>query len=378
MLRKGSEVSARNYEKTRKNNTRGQTVFFFSSHLSEAHVKLGGGWRSIASLESASEAELKTLLFTGKGNDQVNAELEAELPVYFRRPWPGPSCFAFIRENFVHLKYIVRAFCKGATCVGLQVGFSNTQKSGQLLKKSREGANFSPRLFEVNSTTNSLKYFVKLTDTTPKECIDLERCNMTFVDSKAFGVPPHTLLLQFVQGNATRHIFIRSEDNREIINWYNTMRLCKYQRLQLHLSGTGQELPPLDEILSHLTFDLERCGWLQKGGPDSSYFFKRRWLILSKRCLSYSCDPLSAFAKGEVFIGSAEEGFWVEAKAPETWKKLPTEFPLTVGTPERAFVFCATTLEERDRWFEALLAITKRPVTLLDRKEAAHIISKIK
>lgn len=340
--------------------------------LLEAHVKLGGGWRSLASLQSSSEAELKTLLFVDKGNRQVNEELEAELPVFYRRPWPGSTCPAFLREVFVHYKYIARAFCKGAAAHGLQVAFSNNTKSGQLLKKLRDSSTFSPRLFEINSTTNTLKYFVKLTDTEPKESIDVERCNMTFVNSQDFEVPPHTALIQFVQDHSTRHIFVRSEDSRDILNWYNTLRLCKYQRLRLHISGSGHDAS-VEEIVSYLTFDLLKVGWLLKSGPDYSYSFKRRWVMLAKRWFSYTSTPQSAFAKGEIFIGSSEDGYSVESKAPDSWKKVPTNFPLTLNTPDRSFVFCAASEEERTEWIDAISTIIQRPVTLLEAKEAASI-----
>ncbi|KAL5112370.1 Protein arginine N-methyltransferase 6 [Taenia crassiceps] len=347
---------------------------FICKECTEIHVKLGGGWRSLASLNSSTEAELKTLLPPGKGNRQVNEELEAELPIFYRRPWPGPTCPAFFREVFVHYKYIARAFSKGAGAKGLQVGFSNSTKSGQLLKKLRDGTQFAPRLFEINSTTNSLKYYIKLTDTEPKECIDVERCNMTFVNCEAFGVPSNTALIQFVQDHSTRHIFVRSEDSREILNWYNTLRLCKYQRLRLHLSGTGQRVP-MDEIASYLTSDLEKIGWLLKSGPDASYTFRRRWVILTKRWLLYTLTPQSAFAKGEIFIGASGDGYSVEGKAPESWKKVPTDYPITLNTPDRSFVFCAASDEERDYWLNAISSIIERPVTLLETKEAAPALT---
>ena len=341
----------------------------------EAHVKLGGSWRSLASLRSSSDAELKTLIVPDKGNRQVNEELEAELPVYYRRPWQGSACPAFLREVFVHYKYIAKVFSKGAAAQGLQVGFSSSAKSGQLLKKLRDSPQFSPRLFEINSTTNTLKYFVKLTDTEPKECIDVERCNMTFVNCEAFGVPPNTALVQFVQDYATRHIFVRSEDCREILNWYNTLRLCKYQRLKVHLSGMGADVP-IEEIVSSLTFDLQKVGWLRKSGPDASYSFRRRWMMLTKRWLLYTSNQQAAFAKGEVFIGGAEDGYSVEGKAPDSWKKLPTEFAFTFTTPTRSFVFCADSNDERDDWVKSIAAVIARPVTLLDAKEAAPVLNR--
>ncbi|VUZ47799.1 unnamed protein product [Hymenolepis diminuta] len=350
---------------------------FICKECTEAHVKLGGGWRSLASLQSSTEAELKTLLFTGKGNRQVNEELEFELPVFYRRPWPGPSCPSFFREVFVHFKYIVRAFSKGAASHGLQVAFTNSIKSGQLLKKLRDSPTFVPRLFEINSTTNTLKYFVKLMDSEPKECIDVERCNMFFVDSQAFKVPPHTALIQFVQDNATRRIFVRTEDGREILNWYNTLRLCKYQRLRLHVSGTGQDISN-EEIVSYLTYDLQKVGWLLKGGPDYSYSFRRRWFMLAKRWLSYTSTPQAAFAKGEIFIGSLDDGYWVEPCAPDSWKKVPTNFPVTLSTPDRNFVFCAASEDEQNEWVGAISEIIRRPVTLLEAKEAASIIHRRK
>lgn len=326
-------------------------------------------------MRSSTETEMKTLLFPDRSNRHVNEELEAELPVFYRRPWAGSTCPAFLRDVFVHYKYIARVFSRGATAKGLQVGFSNSTKSGQLLKKLRDSPQFSPRLFEINSTTNTLKYFVKLTDTEPKECIDVERCNMAFVDCEAFGVPPNTALIQFVQDHATRHLFVRSEDSREILNWYNTLRLCKYQRLRLHLSGTGAEIP-IEDIVSYLTFDIQKVGWLMKGGPDASYSFRRRWVMLTKRWLLYTSNQQSAFAKGEIFIGGAGDGYAVENKAPDSWKKLPTGFPITFITPARSFVFCADSQEERDSWIKAIASVIARPVTFLDTKEAAPVVNR--
>uniref|UniRef100_A0A0X3PJW5 Arf-GAP with dual PH domain-containing protein 1 n=2 Tax=Schistocephalus solidus TaxID=70667 RepID=A0A0X3PJW5_SCHSO len=344
----------------------------------ETHVKLGGGWRSLAFLKSAEQVELAKLLSFDRGNAQVNAELEAELPLFFRRPWPGPTCPDFYREYFVQFKYIEKVFAPGASASGLQADFTNPVKSGMLLKKLRDSSQFSLRLFEINSTTNSLKYFVKTTDTDPKENIDLERCNMTFIDPTQFGLPPHTALVQFLQDNSTRHIFLRSDNSREISNWYNTLRLCKYQRLRLHLSGSGCDASP-EEIVSHLTFDLDKVGWIFKGGPDASYTFRRRWLMLThRRRLLYANDPQAAFSNGEIFIGSEDEGFTVIEKAPDDWKKCPTEFPFTVCTPNRSFVFCANSEADRSAWVALLSTLLKRPVTFLDEKEAASVFSRRK
>ncbi len=93
-------------------------IHWYDWFSTETHVKLGGAWRSKASLgmPGVTSAELKLI-----GNERVNADLEAELPLFYRRPWPGPSCPAFMREAFVQAKYIQRAFCRGASSAGLQV-----------------------------------------------------------------------------------------------------------------------------------------------------------------------------------------------------------------------------------------------------------------
>lgn len=244
-----------------------------------------------------------------------------------------------------------------------------------LLKKLRDSNTFAPRRFEINETTNTVMYFVKFADSEPKASIDLERCNMTFADPSAFNVPAHTMIIQFVQDHSTRHIFVRSEDSRDILNWYNTLRLCKFKRLMLHLSGARDKVL-LPDVIDHLTFDLDLMGWSQKSGPNDTYSFKKRWLILAKRRLLYTNNPLSAFAKGEIFIEGHENGFSVTVGAPTTWKKCPTNFSFTLTTPLRPFVFCVSSDSERENWVNALSAVVNTPVTLLDTKQAASILSK--
>ncbi|CAH8497136.1 unnamed protein product, partial [Heterobilharzia americana] len=269
-----------------------------------SHQALNGNIKRIASdnentLIWSDDCVLRLKKFGG--NKVVNQKLESSLPVYFRRPWPGTSCPTFLRESFVRSKYVHEEFTSEATGRGAQNQFACSFKSGVLLKKLRDSTTFCERFFELSVEGNYLRYYIKPGDSQPKQSLDLERLNFTFVPSKDFGLPPHTALVQFVQNSSTRHMFVRSEDSRTIINWYNAIRLGKYHRLCLGLSGMGVTLSPSD-LSERLTRDLDMVGWLYKTGPKKNDAWRRRWCMILHRHFLYTDHPLSAFAKGELFI----------------------------------------------------------------------------
>ncbi|CAH8843664.1 unnamed protein product [Trichobilharzia szidati] len=308
------------------------------------------------------------------GNKVINQRLEASLPVYFRRPWSGTSCPTFFREAFVKSKYIHEEFTSDAIGRGAQNQFACSFKSGVLLKKLRDSTTFCERFFELSVEGNYLRYYIKPSDSQPKQSLDLERLNFTFIPSKDFGLPPHTALIQFVQDSSTRHMFVRSEDSRTIINWYNAIRLGKYHRLCLGLSGMGVTLSP-SELSARLTRDLDMCGWLSKTGPRKGDAWRRRWCMILHRHFLYTDNPLSAFAKGELFIGSSKEGYSITSSTPDGWNR-HNGHPLTIHTSSRPFVFVADKKEEQEKWIEIIQKIINMPLTLAEHKQAALVATK--
>ncbi|CAH8511283.1 unnamed protein product [Schistosoma bovis] len=308
------------------------------------------------------------------GNKAINQNLEASLPVYFRRPWPGVECPIFLREAFIKSKYIHEEFTSDAIARGAQSQFACSFKSGVLLKKLRDSTTFCERFFELSVEGNYFRYYIKPSDSQPKQSLDLERLNFTFIPSKDYGLPPHTALIQFVQDCSTRHMFIRSEDSRTIINWYNAIRLGKYHRLCLGLSGMGVTLSPA-ELSKRLTRDVDMAGWLSKTGPRKNDAWRRRWCMILNRHFLYTDNPLSPFAKGELFIGSNKEGYSVTNTTPDGWNR-HNGYPLTIHTSARPFVFVADKKEEQEKWLEIIQKIMNMPLTLAEHKQAAMVTKK--
>ncbi|KAF6769606.1 hypothetical protein AHF37_12216 [Paragonimus kellicotti] len=350
---------------------------FICARCASVHETLNEDVRPVNPSKSNSETwnenAVKRLIDLG-GNDAINGRLEAELPHYYRRPWPSVNCPSFLIEVFIKSKYVHEEFSKGAIARNAQCQFACAEKSGILLKKLRDSDNFCERFFELSVERNYLKYFIKPGDSEPKETLPLEKLNMTFIDHYAFDVPPHTALIQFVQEGSTRHLFLRSEDSRTIINWYNAIRLGKYHRICLNYTCMGLSFSA-SEVAATLTRDLDMAGWLSKTGPRKTDAWRRRWCMLSQRHLLYTDKPLSAFAKGELFIGSSGDGFSVTSGTPENWKR-HTGYAFTIHTTVRPFVFVSDSQEEQLKWISAMQEIMNKPLTLDETKRAAYIINK--
>ncbi|CAL8096207.1 unnamed protein product [Calicophoron daubneyi] len=345
---------------------------FLCSRCASAHQKIGGDVRPVL-LKQIKEGiwkeETVNRLKSHGGNAKVNERLEAELPLYYRRPWQGSNCPAFLCEAFIKSKYVHEEFSKGAIERGAQSQFACSVKSGTLLKKLRDSETFCERFFELSVECNYLRYFIKPGDSEPKQTLDLEKLNITFIDPNEFGTPPHTALIQCVVDGSTRHTFVRSEDSRTIINWYNAIRLGKYHRICLSLTSMGIEFSAM-EVAKKLTRDLDLAGWLSKTGPRRGDAWRKRWCVLFQRHMLYTDKPLSAFAKGELFIGSREDGFSVLPGTPENWKRYEG-YAFTIITSVRPFVFVAESKQEQERWIRALEKIIAVPLTLDDSKRAA-------
>lgn len=305
------------------------------------------------------------------GNISVNKIYEAELPTYYHRPWSGSSCPDIIRHTYIASKYFYQEFKVGAIARGVQTPFACSFKSGILLKKLRDSTVFCERFFELSIERNVLRYYVKLDTSKPKESINIEKMNMTFFTQKEFDVPSNTALVQFVQDSATRHMFIRTDDSKSIINWYNVVRLAKYHRFCVNLSGMGIDIYTTS-IYDTLTTSLDFAGWLVKTGPRKTDFSHRRWCMLFNRHFLYTENPLSAFAKGELFIGSNDEGYSISECCSENLN----EFSFTLQTPKRNFTFILETEEEYNNWVSKLNHVIHNPLTPNDHKQAIRVKSK--
>jgi len=68
-----------------------------------------------------------------------------------------------------------------------------------------------------------------------------------------------------------------------------------------------------------------------------------------------------AFALGEIFIGSRDNGYTVREGVPAGVRDF--RFAFTLKTPSRLFYLSAETAEERSSWVESLRAVISSPLS---------------
>ena len=105
--------------------------------------------------------------------------------------------------------------------------------------------------------------------------------------AKMFPVNSHEIII-----DTLRHIFVYHDDPQTVVNWYHAIRCCK-----LHLLQVGFPSEAECELLSHLSQDYIKEGFLHKTGPSPTDVYKRRWCTLGGRKLMYHVEALDAYAK---------------------------------------------------------------------------------
>ncbi|XP_074839985.1 arf-GAP with dual PH domain-containing protein 1-like isoform X6 [Carettochelys insculpta] len=132
------------------------------------------------------------------------------------------------------------------------------------------------------------------------------------------------------------------------------------------------------DIKSRLMQNFLKEGYMEKTGPKgvlSTYnvsssppqqkeAFKKRWFTLAHRRLMYFKDPLDAFAKGEVFVGSREHGYSVkQGLPPGTQGSFSWQYGLTIVTPDREYLFTCETESDQQDWVAAFSQVIEQPMT---------------
>ncbi|CAJ1081260.1 arf-GAP with dual PH domain-containing protein 1 isoform X2 [Xyrichtys novacula] len=113
-------------------------------------------------------------------------------------------------------------------------------------------------------------------------------------------------------------------------------------------------------------------GFMEKTGPKHTEGFKKRWFTMDDRRLMYFKDPLDAYARGEVFIGSKESSYTVLSGLPPSTQGYHWNHGITIITPDRKFLFaCETEAEQRD-WIAAFQRVINRPMRPQEYAVEAH------
>ncbi|XP_074839984.1 arf-GAP with dual PH domain-containing protein 1-like isoform X5 [Carettochelys insculpta] len=250
------------------------------------------------------------------GNAAAKATYEAHIPIYYYQPTHA-DC-QVLREQWIRAKYERKEFTEPER----QLLYSNGLKEGLLWKRGRDNGQFLPRKFLLSERDGCLKYFAK---------------------------------------------------PDEIVDWFNAIRAVQFHYLKVAFPMASDS-----EIKSRLMQNFLKEGYMEKTGPKgvlSTYnvsssppqqkeAFKKRWFTLAHRRLMYFKDPLDAFAKGEVFVGSREHGYSVkQGLPPGTQGSFSWQYGLTIVTPDREYLFTCETESDQQDWVAAFSQVIEQPMT---------------
>ncbi|XP_030401711.1 arf-GAP with dual PH domain-containing protein 1-like [Gopherus evgoodei] len=285
------------------------------------------------------------------GNAVAKATYEAHIPIYYYQPTHA-DC-QVLREQWIRAKYERKEF----TEPGRQLPYSNGLKEGILWKRGRDNGQFLPRKFLLSERDGCLKYFAKPDAKEPKINIKIDTINATFQPVKIKN--PNGLQISYLKDNKTRNIFLYHEDGKEIVDWFNAIRA-----VQVHYLKVAFPVASDNEIKSRLMQKFLKEGYMEKTGPRQREAFRKRWFTLDHRRLMYFKDPLDAFAKGEVFVGSREHGYSVKQGLPAGAQgSFSWQYGLTIVTPDREYLFtCETECDQQD-WIAAFSWVIEQPMT---------------
>lgn len=200
-----------------------------------------------------------------------------------------------------------------------------------------------------------MKYFNKHDAREPKAILKINTVNATFQPTK-IGVN-NGLQITYLKDNSTRNIFIYQEDGKEMVDWFNAIRAARYHYLEVAFPGASKS-----ELLQKLTRNYIKEGYMEKTGPKHTEGFKKRWFTMDDRRLMYFKDPLDAYARGEVFIGSRENSYIVLPGLPPNIQGYHWQFGITIVTPDRKFLCACETEKDQKDWIAAFQTVINRPM----------------
>ncbi|KAJ8366918.1 hypothetical protein AAFF_G00336720 [Aldrovandia affinis] len=309
-------------------------------HRSMPHISL------IKSLQTDSWEASEVQDLCSAGNSAAKAVYEAKVPPFYYRP----SCTdcQILREQWIRARYERNEF----VYIEKQEPYSAGYREGFLWKRGRDNGQFLSRKFILSEREGALKYFNKHDAREPKAIMKIETLNATFEPAKIGH--PFGLQLTCQRGDSTRNIFVYHEDGKEMVDWFNAIRAARFHYLQVAWPGASES-----DLVPKLTRKFIKEGYMEKTGPKRTESFRRRWFTMDGQRLLYFKDPLDAYARGEVFIGS-KSSCSILPGLPSSTQGHRWQHGITVITPGRKFLFaCETASEQRD-WISAFQRVVNR------------------
>uniref|UniRef100_A0A3Q0SP27 ArfGAP with dual PH domains 1 n=1 Tax=Amphilophus citrinellus TaxID=61819 RepID=A0A3Q0SP27_AMPCI len=311
--------------------------------------------KSVQDTWDATEVELMAAM----GNGAAKAKYEQKVPAFYYRP-THTDC-KLLREQWIRAKYERNEF----EFIEKQEPYSAGYREGFLWKRGRDNGQFLSRKFVLSEREGALKYFNKQDARDPKAVMKIETLNATFQPAKIGN--PCGLQITYLKDNSTRNIFVYHNDAKEMVDWFNAIRAARFHYLQVAFPGASDE-----ELVPKLTRNFMKEGFMEKTGPKHTEGFKKRWFTMDDRRLMYFKDPLDAYARGEVFIGSKENSYTVLAGLPPSTQGYHWNHGITIVTPERKFLFACETEAEQQDWIAAFQRVINRPMRPQEYAVEAH------
>ncbi|KAM9313725.1 arf-GAP with dual PH domain-containing protein 1 isoform 2-T2 [Pholidichthys leucotaenia] len=288
------------------------------------------------------------------GNERMKTKYEAAVPVYYYKP-TRKDC-QVLREQWIRAKYERKEFSEP----GRNFTYEEGIRDGMLMKRGRDNGQFLSRRFVLSEREGTLKYFTKYDAKEPKASIKVDGINAIFQPEKIGN--PNGLQITYLKDYSTRNIFVYHESGKEIVDWFNSIRAVQLHYLKVAFPGaTNAELVP------RLTRNFLKEGYMEKTGPRQTEGFKKRWFTLDHRRLMYFKDPLHAYAKGEVFLGSKEHGYSASPNLPPgTQCNGNFHYGITIETRDRSFLFTCETESEQQDWIKHFNNVMSTPMSPQD------------
>uniref|UniRef100_UPI00358E55A1 arf-GAP with dual PH domain-containing protein 1-like isoform X1 n=1 Tax=Myxine glutinosa TaxID=7769 RepID=UPI00358E55A1 len=300
------------------------------------------------------------------GNKAAKDKYEKFVPPFYYRPTMD-DC-TVLREQWIYAKYQRQEFMS----VDKQEAYTSGFLEGLLWKRGRDNGQFLQRRFVLSEKEGMLKYFTKMEQGREPKCvIKICEINATFQPHKIGN--QNGLQITHLRDGITRNIFVFHQEGKVIVDWYNAIRAARFHYLQVAFPGAQDQ-----DLVKKLTRTYAIEGYMEKSGPRPHESFKRRWCTLDTmdRRLMYFKDPLDAYPKGEVFIGSMDSGYSVHTELPPGIQNSRLPHGLAICTPERNFVFACESLSQLKEWVAALEDVIKRPMSPQDYAAEARFVHK--
>ncbi|CAK8695437.1 unnamed protein product [Clavelina lepadiformis] len=327
---------------------------FICVNCSGIHRMLGTHISRVKSCRLDQWTDEQVQFMCDNGNECINAQLEVYMPVYYQKPRPSdPQVY---KEHFIHSKYDRKEFIsEGGTS-----HYEKGAKDGFLWKRGKDGKQFKLRRFVLNAEEGTLKYYVKPEGKEPKQTINLASLTASLVPDKINHA--HGFQLAFMTENLTRQIYLYAEEAKDAVDWFIELRASS-----MHLIKKNNPNITDCEIIKKLNNYQVKQGWMLKTGPKHTEPYRKRWFTLENRRLLYFVNPLDAYPRGEIYLGSRSNGFMVRDGLPAGQQEYG--FGITITTPDRDYLMCCEDKEDQKAWIAEIKAIMTRPLNSQENEE---------